>query len=152
MTSIYRLIPGLALALVLGACGNDSSDKELEGSVCTTFKCEVDYVEIYRQENRELEGQYDWKVMYVKQDKQTQRWPAIVVATAPVKEGEAVPLPARGSITHVVDGAEFPELREGEVTFDTLGDVGEEASGKFFGTFVTGGTINGEFSATVQSL
>ena len=32
------------------------------------------------------------------------------------------------------------------------GDVGEEASGKFFGTFVTGGTINGEFSATVQSL
>lgn len=148
----HSLILLFVLPLALAACGSDTPGNELEGSVKTTFNLEFQYVEIFRQDNKELEGEFDWKVMYVWESKSTKRWPAIVVATAPVKEGQPVNLPARGQITHVVEGAEFEELKGGEILFDTLGEVGDTASGKFFGTFVSGGTINGEFSAAIQGL
>ncbi len=148
----HGLILLIPLSFALAACGSDTAGNELDGSVKTTFNLEFDYVEIFRQDNKELPDEFDWKVMYVKEDKSSKRWPAIVVGTAPVKEGQAVKFPAGGSITHVVDGAEFPELKDGEILFETLGEVGDTASGKFFGTFVNGGTINGEFSATIQGL
>lgn len=150
----------VALALVFAACGDDASNS-LGGSVKTSYNLDFDVVEVQKQI-------YNGKsiaiiVQYLYQPKTSkQRIPVKVTVNEPVAAGQEKNLMTDGALTRVMpDGSEFPsKLKKATITFDALGEVGQTASGKFYVTFEadplkglqTEGTLDGEFSATLQQI
>jgi len=137
-----------ACALGLG-CGGDGGD--LGGTATKDFNLSYDSVLIQRQE---VGGEPTaMLVSYRRGSGNSVEIPVKVVVNWPIKEGEARDLVQYGRVDHVTnDGGSFPELQTGTITFDSLGSIGEGASGEFFATFVSGGTLNGKFDGTVQLL
>jgi hypothetical protein len=90
------------------------------------------------------------------------RIPVKLIVNAPVAAGQEKDLKTEGAVTRSMpDGSEFPKaMKKATVTFDSLGEVGQNAAGKFYVTFeadpqkglTTEGTLDGEFSATLQQL
>jgi hypothetical protein len=145
-----RYLPLLMLlALSLAGCGGSESNS-LSGSVKETFPMDFDHVEVYRQETA---GTFvAMKVMYVDGQGSKKRYPVILIANAPVAENQPKNLKTEGNLYRTFDGSEFAPLKEGTITFEKLGKVGESVSGKFYATFTPGTTLNGDFSATLQLL
>lgn len=141
----------VALSICLG-CGAESSGNKLSGSVERSFNLEFDQVKIERQESNNA-----WIAMIVTYlNSSTGEIPVKVVANAPIEAGVKHDLVTDGKVDRFVqNGAKFknpPQAGKAHITFDTLGQVGESASGNFFVTFSDGSTLNGAFSGTVTQL
>jgi len=52
----------------------------------------------------------------------------------------------------VTDGSRFPELDEGTLAIEEGGEVGKVLRGRFGVVFVTGATLSGTFSATLDQV
>jgi hypothetical protein len=148
-------VPGLLLLLALaGGCGLEAN--RLYGSVKEAYSdLPFQHVDVLRQE---YGGQVvAYHVIYTDDKGQI---PVKVTANAPVEEGVAKDLMNKGgSLTReVVNASQFPDMLRGNILFEHLGDVGSLASGNFHITFQaspskgleTEGTLNGDFSATLQ--
>ncbi len=144
----------LAAALACG-CGGDSGNS-LSGSIGSSYSLDFTSVRVQKQFIKgKLDAVY---VLYVYQPQgaANPRFPVKVIANAPVKVGQKHDLVSDGGVVRVMgDGSVYPDLQEGYILFDALGDEGEDASGEFHVTFdstpsIT--TLNGEFSATVERI
>jgi hypothetical protein len=94
-------------------------------------------------------------ISYVRGGKESRQIPVKVIAKAPLAEGQKkdISSSAGGGITRAMtDHSSFPALTEGNVTFDTLGNAGQQVEGVFYTTFDNGRTLNGEFCGTAQLL
>ena len=144
----------LSLTTMLGSgCSSGNSCGDLGGSVTIDYKI-CDYQKVVIQRSESEETPIAMIVGYVRETQGTLEWLVKVVANWPVEAGKEKDLVTGGSVEHhAIGGAVFPDLQLGTITFDTLGEPGQNASGKFFATFVgEGGTLNGDFSGTVQRL
>jgi hypothetical protein len=141
----------LTLAGGLGLLSGCSDDCGLGGTATGIYDLEYDSILIQRKENAgEPEAMI---VTYVRGP--GQEFPLKVVAPFPIGEGERKDLTGPGaSLEHntVKTGAINFVLTDGYIRFDSLGDVGQNASGEFFATASEGATFNGCFSGTVQKL
>ena len=52
----------------------------------------------------------------------------------------------------VIDGSGFPDLEEGTLAIEEGGEVGEVLRGRFGVVFVTGTTLSGHFSSTLEEV
>ena len=143
------------LMATVAACGS-SSDKRLFGSAQSNYDLAFDVIEIQRQETSggELDAMI---VIYARDpdDPKRRQIPVKIVANAPLEEGKRRDITGSGGalIRVMSDGAQFPEMEVGGVTFDELGGEGETASGSFNITFKESGrTLNGEFTGTVETI
>ena len=141
----------LALSLAAG-CGSECN--ELDGSIRRGFDLSFDKVVV---EYQEISGQLDaLKVVYIRDPAGTPEIVARVIANAPVEEGQTKNIsdPKDGGLSRAVsNGGQFPEIQSANITFDTIGEPGQEASGEFFITLGDAGsvnTLNGKFCATVE--
>ncbi len=140
-----------ALGLLLVGCGSGSSNR-LYGSVKEAYGgLPFDQVEVKRQD-----PDASYIVYYRESNGNIQ---VKVVAKAPVVEGVQKDLVKDGALErHTNPMSSFPDMESGNITFDTLSDVGSSVSGRFYVTFQANpasgltvkGTLNGEFSATLQ--
>jgi hypothetical protein len=153
---IRLLVVSVGMALAFAGCGGGSAAcgtttcNALCGSVQQTYKLDFERVECLRMDQGGQPNAYI--VQYV--DK-VGNMPVKIVVNAPVKQGEDKDLVATGStIKHTMPSAsEFPEMKEGKIIFDGLGDIGGSCDGRFYVTFVkTGSTLDGGFCATMKLL
>jgi hypothetical protein len=133
-----------------GECNRLFGSAESSGSYDLVFEA----VEINRQES--ADGKLDaMTISYVRGGKDGRQIPVKVIAKAPVASGEKKDIAnaAGGGITRaMVDHSTFPALTAGNVTFEPLGNPGEQAEGTFYTTFENGRTLNGDFCGVVQLL
>lgn len=152
VTAVRTVAVLLACVVGLTACGTEGG--ALSGTAVNDYDLSYDRIVIQRQESG---GQPTAMIVtYVRDISSGVEKPVKVVTNWPLQEGvtkDLVPSGA-GSVEHItVSGGGFPDLETGSITFDTLGGAGESASGKFFATFKNnGGTLNGEFSGTIELL
>jgi len=145
-----RLLVALVATLALASgCNNDCG---LGGTGTHIYDLSYDSILIQRKETN---GQPEAMIVtYVRGA--GDEFPIKIVVPFPIGEGERKDLTAPGASfehnTAKSGGAIVFDLSDGFVRFDTLGDVGENASGKFFATAKEGATFNGCFSGTVQRL
>lgn len=145
----------LAALLALAGCGDGTGDNELSGSSVKSYNLAFDSVVVQKQT---AGGVFKAMVVrYIKQRKGANPSnPVVVVANAPVKEGEKKDITGNnGSIYRVMDdGSVFPDVKTGHITFSSLGEVGEKGAGEFYVTFNDSlkTTLNGTFSATVTAI
>lgn len=150
--ALTAVVTTLAAATGCGAgdCNRLFGSAESSGSYDLVF----DAVEIHRQETRA--GELDAvTISYVRGGKDGQQIPVKVIAKAPVAAGQQKDIAdaAGGGITRAMtDHSTFPSLTEGNVTFDTLGNEGQDVDGKFYTTFDNGRTLNGEFCGVAKLL
>jgi len=155
-----HLLGLILLAALGGACGGDASNS-LGGSVLSSYNLDFDQVQVQRQiyngKSMAIIVQYVYELGTT-----SQRIPVKIMVNEPVVAGQQKDLKVDGAVTRVMpDGSEFPkDLKTATITFDSLGEVGQNASGKFYVTFeadplkglTTEGTLDGEFSATLQQI
>jgi hypothetical protein len=147
----------LVIACALAGCGGGASNS-LGGSVKSSYNLDFDQVQILKQV---YGGEFKAiHVRYVSQPGSSkEQTPVKVTVNAPIVVGQPKDLKTEGTVVHLVSqGGDFPKVKQGNITFSELGDVGKTAAGKFYVTFVadpvsgvkTEGTLDGEFSATLQ--
>ena len=143
-----RIVAIVGVLLYVAACGGDSS--ALSGRATETYDVSYDKIMIERQlKNGETQAVF---ISYVRDPGgPNEQSPVIVVVNAPIDVGEEIDFrPTKGDLRRAVgDGSDFPELDVANIRFDSLGEVGGTASGRFNTTFVDGETLNGDFSGTV---
>jgi hypothetical protein len=148
----------LALGLLLAGCGAGSSANDLEGSLKEAYSgLGFTHVTCTRQEDKTSKELVAMIVQYLDDKDYIQ---VKVIANKPVVAGQARDLANNGGavIRAVPDGSAFPALKNGNITFDNVSNVGGTCSGQFFLTFqadLTKGqgvenTLTGHFSATLQ--
>jgi hypothetical protein len=138
-----------ALAMLTGCSGLDDCNK-LGGAVAITYDLGFNKVTIEKQTKA---GQFQaMRVTYLNDD--SGDIPVRLVANAPVEEGKKKDLATKEATVYRVmqNNSQFPDVKEGHITFDTLGGAGDDADGRFYATFVDGTTLNGEFCGTVREL
>lgn len=145
------VLGALLVASLTSGCGDDACNS-LKGP--PGFDLVFDSVSIERQESG---GNPDAMIVrYVKKLKSGgEEIPAKVIANWPVEEGKQMNImPPNGNLSRTMQNqVQFPDMESANITFDKLGGAGQEASGKFYITFVkSGGTLNGEFCGTVKLL
>jgi hypothetical protein len=132
-----------------GCNGLDDCNK-LGGAVAITYDLGFNKVTIEKQtKNGEFQA---LRVTYLNDD--SGDIPVRVVANAPVEEGKKKDLATKEATVYRVmqNNSQFPDVKEGHITFDSLGGVGDDADGRFYATFVDGTTLNGDFCGTVREL
>jgi hypothetical protein len=155
VTATRSLLCFAALATAALAAGcDDTAGGRLGGSVYETYNLTYNTINIKKQV---VGGTF--QAMIVEYVNKTGgcgnacEIPVKVVINAPISAGEKKDLAKDGSVTRVMkDNSQFPDLDKGNITFHDLPDVGGEAEGEFYATFVGGTTLNGDFSGTVQLL
>lgn len=149
-TALVALL-GLLVTSLTGGCGDDA---------CTSLKGPPGYDLVFDSvsiERQESGGNPDAMIIrYIKKLKNgIEEVPAKIIANWPVEEGKQKDIkPPNGALSRTMQNqVQFPDMESGNITFDKLGGEGQEASGKFYITFVkSGGTLNGEFCGTVKLL
>jgi len=155
VTATRALLTCFALvgAALLAGC-DDTAGSRLGGSVYETYNLTFNTIKIKKQV---VGGTFQAMIVEYVNDSggcaNACEIPVKVVINAPVSGGEKKDLAKDGAVTRVMkDNSQFPDLDKGNITFHDLPDVGGDASGEFYATFVGGTTLNGEFSGTVQLL
>jgi hypothetical protein len=143
-------LTALLLAGASGCSGLEDCNK-LAGAVALTYDLSFSAVTIEKQIKSE---QFQaMRVTYL--NGATNDIPVRVVANAPIEAGQHKDLAKaqEASVYRVMaNNSDFPEVREGYIVFDDLGDVGDDGNGKFYATFLDGTTLNGEFCGVVKEL
>jgi len=134
-----------ALLSLTTACGDDlSSCNDLAGP--KDYDLHYERVVIFKQADAMI-------VSYERPTTSGTEIPAKIVANFPIEAGVEKNILVDGSVSRTMaNQVQFPDAERAVITFDELGDVGSEASGKFYVTFTTGSTLSGEFCGTVKDL
>lgn len=135
------------LLLFCTACGD--STKSLDGSIAQSLDLEYDDISI-RLIGQDLEIQY-LRDVEGSVDEITAK---LVVEDLGDKTlaGLHISLDADNASVgrSVRDGSTFPEIAGGTLSIDEGGDEGDRLTGEFGVEFITGATLNGDFSATLE--
>jgi hypothetical protein len=150
------IVSTILLCGTLLGCGSSACSDQLSGSGKNNYDLECDAIEIFYQQSG---GTFQAAIVqYIRGAPNERQIPVKVIANAPVEAGvtknyDPRSNPAPLSLTRAMsDGSSFPDITVGSMTFDDFDGPGTSTSGKFYFTFESGRTINGEFSGTFQQL
>lgn len=143
------LLLSLSLCLAPGCNGSDCN--KLAGAVVTSFNLDFSRVAITKQLNG---GTFTAMILeYINENvgdcakEKKCPIPVKVVANAPVEPNTEHDLIKKGALLRVMpDMSQFQNLDKGFIKFDGLGG---DIDGEFYGTFIDGSTINGDFCGGV---
>jgi hypothetical protein len=151
-------IIALAGCLWCLGCGDGSDDSSLSGSASRTYDLAFDHVVLQKQYMGGEWHSFNIKYVQLREGPQGEMKynPVVLIANAPVEEGKKINLLENGATLSRVmpDAATFPDILEGSLTIEELGEPGQMSSGKFFITFDDNRktTLDGEFAATLEKV